>query len=94
VLRVQLLKPADGGTRAGTPLDGAQVQIEAFPQARSTQRVAGTAAGVGGGVYELEADVGRAGLWEVRVRVHRGPDALAVTRTLTVPLTATRSANP
>lgn len=83
VLRVSLQGPAvAGGTP--TPMDGAQVQVEAFAQARSGQRVSAAAEGVGGGVYEVEAPVTRGGVWEVRLKVKRGPDSLSFVRTLLV----------
>ncbi|MFT3686806.1 MAG: FixH family protein [Phycisphaerales bacterium] len=96
VLRVTLNRPAPAGASAAapTPLDGAQVQVEAFPQARSSQRFSGSAVGVGNGVYEIEAPMTRAGLWEVRIRINRGPDALAVLRTLTVAAEPAGRSNP
>jgi hypothetical protein len=61
------------------------VQIEAFAQARSSQRVSVVAEGVGGGVYEVEAPITRGGVWEVRLKIKRGPDSLSFVRTLLVP---------
>ncbi|MBY0396941.1 MAG: FixH family protein [Thermoleophilia bacterium] len=84
-LRVTLARPAQTTGQAATPLDGAQVRIEAFPQARSGWRISGAAAGIGKGVYDLDAPVNRPGVWEVRIHIQRGPDAAAVTRTLIVP---------
>jgi hypothetical protein len=82
VLRVVLNSTAAPGS---APLDGAQVLVEAFPQARSSQRVNLIAQGVGGGVYEIGAPINRAGVWEVRLRIKRGPDAISFVRTLIVP---------
>lgn len=84
VLHVSLHGPAVAGG-APVPMDGAQVQVEAFAQARSGQRVSVVAEGVGGGDYEAEAPVTRAGLWEVRLKVKRGPESLSFVRTLLVP---------
>jgi nitrogen fixation protein FixH len=81
VVRVSL----NGPPSAGAPLDGAQVQVEAFAQARSGARLKFYAEGVGGGLYEGAADISRPGLWEVRLRVRRGPDSLSLVRTLVVP---------
>lgn len=91
VICVTISKPSDKGHHESpTLLDGAQVQIEAFPQARSSQRLTGAAVGIGNGEYDFEAPISRTGLWEVRVRINRGPDALAVTRTLIVAEGSTR----
>ncbi|MDP1663064.1 MAG: FixH family protein [Phycisphaerales bacterium] len=88
VLRVRVSgSSATGG--GGAPLDGAEVRCEVFAQARSGQRFNVVAMGVGGGVYEAEVPLTRGGVWEVRVRVKRGPDAMACVRSLLVPGAAT-----
>lgn len=82
LLRVTLKGPESAGS---LPLDGAQVHIEAFAQARSGERLTVYADGIGRGVYQVAAPVTRPGLWEVRLRIRRGPDTQALVRTLLVP---------
>lgn len=84
VMRVSLQGPASADGQSTAPLDGAQIQVEAFAQARSGQRVAIDPVGVGGGIYEADAPITRAGLWEVRLKIKRGPDSLSFVRTLLV----------
>lgn len=81
VVRVTLKGPAATGA---VPLDGAQVHAEVFAQARSGSRLNFYAESVGGGVYESPAPIARPGLWEVRLKIRRGPDSLSLTRTLLV----------
>ncbi|HZW06769.1 MAG TPA: FixH family protein, partial [Phycisphaerales bacterium] len=81
-LRITLHGPAPGGA---TPLDGAQVQVEMFAQARSSERQTFWAEGAGAGAYTAPVSVQRPGLWEVRLRIKRGPESLLFVRTLVVP---------
>jgi hypothetical protein len=92
------LEPADAGRarlfalvrdRAGAPLSGAAVRVEAFPSARARE-IAGVALEPtrGAGVYTGLLPSARPGLWELRVQVTRGTDVF--TRTLTQDLAAAR----
>ncbi|MCG3172614.1 MAG: hypothetical protein GMKNLPBB_00768 [Myxococcota bacterium] len=67
-LRVRLL---DG---AGLPLHGAQITLEAFPVARSGQKIAVTFRESPRGDYLASARLSRPGLWEYRFTVRRGED--------------------
>jgi hypothetical protein len=75
--------------RAGAPLTGAVVTVEAFPSARAREIASlaleptGTA-----GVYATVLPSGRPGLWELRLRVSRGPEVF--TGTLSQDLAAAR----
>lgn len=83
LLRVSLTGPSTA--ERGAPLDGAEVRCEAFAQSRSGERFNVFATGVGGGVYEAEVPLERGGVWEVRLRVRRGPDTATFVRSLLVP---------
>lgn len=71
--------PAPGGRRLvvrlidreGRPVDGAQVTVEGRHGARAAEVVHGRLAGAGQGRYAAELPLGRAGLWELRVRAER-----------------------
>lgn len=69
--------------RDGRPITDAEVSIEAFAhtQARERQTVALAAHEAG---YEGVLRIGRTGLWEVRVKVTRGKQAITATRLLEV----------
>lgn len=75
--------------RAGAPLAGAAVLVEAFPSARARE-IASVALEPTGdaGVYAGILPSGRPGLWELRVRVTRGGQVF--TRTLSQDLAAAR----
>jgi nitrogen fixation protein FixH len=66
--------------RAGAPVAGARVAVEAFPSARAGQVVAAALEPEGDGVYAAGMPLGRPGLWELRVRVTRGEQVF--TRTI------------
>jgi len=66
--------------RAGVPLRGARVAVEAFASARASQIVSATLDPEGDGVYATGLPAGRPGLWELRVRVTRGAEVF--TRTI------------
>jgi len=66
--------------RAGAPVTGARVAVEAFPSARAGQVVTAALEPEGNGVYAGGIPLGRPGLWELRVRVTRGEQVF--TRTL------------
>lgn len=53
--------------RLGRPIDGATVEVDAFPNARASQRVKGFLIPKGRGVYVLERPFERSGLWEYRL---------------------------
>lgn len=57
----------------GTPLTRAQLQVEAFHNARAAQPFGGTMVETRPGVYSLTLPMRRAGVWEVRFTAqHRG----------------------
>lgn len=58
--------------RAGAPVAGARVAVEAFPSARAGQVVSAALEPEGDGVYAAGIPLARPGLWELRVRVTRG----------------------
>jgi nitrogen fixation protein FixH len=64
----------------GRPLDGATVDVVAFAHARGSQRTAFALLGVGGGRYEGQARFRRAGLWEFRFVIQRGPETFTHTQ--------------
>ena len=92
------LEPIDGGRahlvarvvdRAGRPVTGAAVVVEAFPSARARDIASFTLAPAGAaGAYAATLAHGRPGLWELRVRVTRGEEVF--TRTLSQDLAAAR----
>lgn len=66
--------------RAGAPLGGARVSVEAFASARASQIVFATLEPQGDGVYAVGLPSGHPGLWELRLRVARGAEMF--TRTI------------
>jgi nitrogen fixation protein FixH len=60
--------------RAGRPLDGAAVTVEARHGARAAEPVGGVLRSDGGGRYAAELPLARPGLWELRFDVRRGGD--------------------
>ena len=70
--------------RLGRPIDGATVEVEAFPNARASHRVMGVMVPKGRGVYVLERPFARPGVWEYRLAavvddkrfVHRSQEEL------------------
>lgn len=57
--------------RLGRPIDDAVVEVEAFHNARASQRIVGALAPLGQGVYRLEYPFERSGLWEYRLSARR-----------------------
>lgn len=64
----------------GRPLGGARVELTAFSSLRSGERRSSTLTAAEPGLYAGELPIDRAGLWEFRFTVHRGPETF--TRTL------------
>ena len=60
--------------RTGRSLDGATVDLVAFSHARGSDRSAVTLLPVGSGRYEAPMRFTRAGVWEFRLAIQRGPD--------------------
>lgn len=60
--------------RDGTPLDGARIELVAFPHAEAGQRATVTLEPRGGGRYESSLRFRRKGVWEFRVTATRGPE--------------------
>lgn len=58
----------------GEPLDGAKVELEAFPNARAGQRQRLVFTEGLHGAYSAELPLTRTGLWELRLTVSRGED--------------------
>jgi nitrogen fixation protein FixH len=75
----------------GTPLDGAQIDLVAFAHARASDRVSVTLLPQGDGAYENGLRFRRAGLWEFRAVVQRGPDTF--TQTVLIDLSSYREAH-
>jgi len=55
--------------RDGAPIAGARVSLEAFPVARSAERIEAELAEAEAGVYRAELPLRRTGKWEFRFRV-------------------------
>jgi len=58
--------------RAGAPIDGARVSVEAFASARASQVARLTLEAEPHGIYAAPAPAGPGGLWEIRLTVTRG----------------------
>jgi nitrogen fixation protein FixH len=58
----------------GRPVGGADVEVTVFHHARANDRASLTLAPGAEGTYTAPASMGRAGLWEVRVRARRDAD--------------------
>lgn len=65
--------------REGRTLDGATVDVEAFPHARGNERTAITLLPAGHGRYEAPVRFARQGLWEFRLAIQRGSDTFTYT---------------
>jgi nitrogen fixation protein FixH len=75
--------------RAGAPLTGSTVAVEAFPSARAREIATFALVPAGeAGVYAVTLPRARPGLWELRLRVARGD--VVFTHTLSQDLAATR----
>jgi len=71
--------------RDGSGAEGAAVRALAFHHARRGDARELTLEPVGGGVYRGSLGPGRAGLWQVRLRVDRGPDTFVLTSDVRTP---------
>jgi nitrogen fixation protein FixH len=69
---------------AAGPVVGATVGIEAFANARASQRYQLDMTPAGAGRYEATLPAPRSGLWTLSVRAQRGQDVLTITDRLTV----------
>ncbi len=65
----------------GEAVEGAAVQVEAFPIARSSHRQRAQLADAGGGQYHGELKVERPGRWEFRWLVERGEQRFTLVET-------------
>jgi nitrogen fixation protein FixH len=68
----------------GTALDGAKVQAEVFASTRARERTALLLEARGDGTYASPAPISRAGLWECRLVIDRGPERFTTTARLEV----------
>lgn len=66
--------------RAGAPIEGAQVAVEAFHNARASRVLSAVLTPEGRG-YAASMPLDRAGLWEFRLRITRGPEVFVATLT-------------
>jgi nitrogen fixation protein FixH len=57
--------------RLGSPLDGAVINLVAFPHARGSDRFSATLTPVGDGCYETTLRITRQGKWEFRLVAER-----------------------
>ena len=64
--------------RAGTLIEGARIEAEAFHNARAG-RIFSTAFEPAGTIYSAELPIDRPGLWEFRLRATRGGDTFVAT---------------
>jgi nitrogen fixation protein FixH len=60
--------------RAGAPVEGARLEVEAFAVARANRVVRATFTETAGGEYRARLPVDRFGLWELSFRAARGGD--------------------
>ncbi|RMG47929.1 MAG: hypothetical protein D6718_02660 [Acidobacteria bacterium] len=58
----------------GRPVEGAEVHLETFHNARAAHRLRAQLAPVAPGRYGAALPLDRPGLWEFRLRIRRGPD--------------------
>jgi nitrogen fixation protein FixH len=66
--------------RAGAPIEGAEVAVEVFHNARAS-RILSAALSPEGQGYVAVMPIDRPGLWEFRLRVTRGPEVFVATLT-------------
>jgi nitrogen fixation protein FixH len=64
------------------PIEGASVMVKAMHVARANDAMQVTLGSRGAGQYEAHLPIERAGLWELRIDVHRGPDRFTATERL------------
>jgi nitrogen fixation protein FixH len=72
-------------TSDGTPLDGGVVSAELFSNVRAGERTSIALEPRGGGVYRARAPFDRAGMWECRLTVKRGPETFTSASQISVP---------
>jgi len=72
-------------TSQGIALDGASIDLVAFPHARANDRSSAVFEPRGEGVYETKLRMARKGLWEFRLVVRRGPDTFTYSEQRRVP---------
>jgi nitrogen fixation protein FixH len=65
--------------RDGEPVNGAAVDLVAFPHARGSQRTSAVLRGQGNGRYSADLRFQRQGLWELRLAVSSGSDTFTHT---------------
>lgn len=70
---------------AVVPIEGASIVVKAMHVARSRDPVEVTLASAAPGQYLARLPFERAGLWELRIDVHRGADRFTATERLDVP---------
>ncbi|MHB8972248.1 MAG: FixH family protein [Pirellulaceae bacterium] len=63
--------------RSGNPVEGANVELVAFPHARGIERSTVALAPAGSGCYGVRIRMSRGGLWEFRIAATRGADVVA-----------------
>jgi nitrogen fixation protein FixH len=63
----------------GDPLDGAMIDVVAFPHARGSDRQSSAMKPIGDGYYETTLRFARQGKWEFRLAVQRGPETFTHT---------------
>lgn len=73
-LRGPVLLSATLIDRAGKPISGATLDVEAFHNARMNQKTKVTLVEKAPGRYQAELSVRRPGLWELRFRAVKSPD--------------------
>lgn len=71
--------------RDGNAVTGANLEIEAFANVRSAERVKGTLRPNDASEYEGELPIIRDGLWEMRIRATRGDDVFTAVKSVAVP---------
>jgi nitrogen fixation protein FixH len=70
--------------QAGRGLDGAEVELEAFPHVRGSERATVALSPAGNGLYQAKLRFGRKGVWEFRFVARRGPETFTHTELIEV----------
>lgn len=65
--------------RAGAPVQGATLELEAFHRGRAGAILRARPLEVGGGLYRIRLPIARAGLWQVALTATRGPEVFTAT---------------
>lgn len=60
--------------RTGYPINDADLEVEAFHNARASARITADLEPKGGGLYALNRSFNRPGIWEYRLTAHRGDE--------------------